>query len=277
MTEPASAATTPDDGSHHLRDLPVADPLDPPIVLIPGIDGTALLFYRQIPALARRFDVVAFPLPPTPPTHTTMATLAADLATLIREVSDQGAILLGESFGGALALTTALAYPELARGLVIVNSFPYVEKRISLRLAPWLLKATRWDAMPLVRRLTSSRLHTSHTLPEDLREFRERSKAIDRYGYIRRLEILQTYDLRRHLHEVTMPTLFLAGDEDHLVESVGWAEFMHARVPDSQVRILEGYGHICLINHDLDLCDHVGPWWEQARHAQPPEIEPDRY
>ena len=33
------------------------------IILVPGLDGTALLFYRQIPLLTRRFNVVAFPLP----------------------------------------------------------------------------------------------------------------------------------------------------------------------------------------------------------------------
>jgi hypothetical protein len=35
----------------------------PTIILVPGLDGTALLFYRQEPLLAQRFHVVKFPVP----------------------------------------------------------------------------------------------------------------------------------------------------------------------------------------------------------------------
>ncbi len=43
------------------------NPDEPPIVLVPGIDGTALFFYRQQPRLAEHFDTVAFPLPTVDP------------------------------------------------------------------------------------------------------------------------------------------------------------------------------------------------------------------
>jgi pimeloyl-ACP methyl ester carboxylesterase len=232
------------------------------LVLVPGLDGTALLFYRQLPLLTRRFNVVAFPLPNESDRH--MADLVEELRTLVVEVAPQGVILCGESFGGALSLSFALAHPELARGLVIVNSFSRIQQRIKLWLGPLALRLLPWAAMPLVRRFTEARLHSAHALPEDLREFHERSKSIGRRGYIRRVEILRDYDLRERLHEIRAPTLFLAGDRDQLVPSVEEAEFMAARVPDAKVVILEGYGHICLINHDLDLLEHVGPWWDRV-------------
>ena len=248
----------PPPGPGHLADL-VADHPDPPIVLVPGIDGTALLFYRQQPLLARSFDVVAFPLPDDP--DATMDDLVADLHQLITEVSDRGAILVGESFGGALSMSTALAHPDQVRGLVIVNSFPWLARRIQIRLAPLAMRLIPWAAMPLVRSFTESRLHSSHTLPEDLAQFHERAKAIGRRGYIRRLEVLRRYDLRDRLVELAPPTLFLAGDEDRLLPSVRWARYMAERVPGAELTVLEGYGHICLINHDLDLTDHIAPWW----------------
>lgn len=232
------------------------------IVLVPGLDGTALLFYRQIPLLAERFDVVAFPLPNE--SDRTMDDLVAELRTLIDEVAPGGAILCGESFGGALSLSTALAHPDAVRGLVIVNSFARVPQRAKLRLAPIALRMFPWGAMPLVRRFTEHRLHSPHALEEDLAEFRERSRQIGREGYIRRLEILRHYDLREQLHRITAPTLFLAGDRDQLIPSVEQAELMSARLPNAEMKVLEGYGHICLINHDLDLLDYVGPWWERV-------------
>ena len=239
---------------------PGAEPADT-LVLVPGLDGTALLFYRQLPLLAERFDVVGFPLPDDPACD--MHDLVEDLASLARQVARGRVFLCGESFGGALAMSLALAHPEIPSGLVIVNSFPVIRTRLRLRLAPLFLRALPWGAMPLVRRFTEARLHSPHCLPEDLREFHERSKAIGRLGYIRRLEILQHYDIRDRLGELRTPTLFLAGDCDRLVPSVREARTMAAAAPCADMRVLEGYGHICLINHDLNLLDYIAPWHER--------------
>lgn len=251
----------------HLRDVPGADRDDPPIILVPGIDGTALLFYRQVPLLAERFDVVAFPLPSTEGRRTSMDTLVDDLALLIEEVTGGGAILCGESFGGALSMATALDRPELVRGLVIVNSFPRIDQRLKLWAAPKLLRMLPWGAMPLVRRYTSAHLHSPHVLPEDLHEFHERAKHIDREGYIRRLEILRDFDITDRLGEIRAPTLLLAGDRDRLVPSVENGRAMQRSIPGAELRVLRGYGHVCLIDHDLDLLEEVEPWWDRVRRG----------
>lgn len=245
---------------HHLRDL--VDPGTDTLVLVPGLDGTAELFYRQIPLLRRLFNVVAFPLPDK--RQATMDELVDDLAALIVEVSPGPAVLCGESFGGALSMSLALARPELAAGLIIVNSFPYLDNRIELALAPRVARLLPWGVMPLVRRFTEYRIHSAHTLDEDLREFRQRMRGVKRDGYLRRLEILWHYDLRHRLEELEAPVLFVAGTDDKLVPSERWALYMGERVPDAEVLLLEGYGHCALINHDLDLADFVDRWWTRA-------------
>ena len=231
----------------------------PPLILVPGLDGTALLFYRQIPLLAKRFRVVTFPLPDD--SKCTMDSLVQRLYELVGRVGGNEKVLLfGESFGGALSLSLGLAHPEKLRGLVILNSFPAIRKRWRMRLGPPLLRVVPWRTMNLVRRLTRSWLHSAHTLPADLSEFSERTRAVVRRGYIRRLEILQTYDIRGRLRGIEVPTLFLAGDQDHLVPSVEEAHFMAARMPRATVKVLRGYGHVCLINHDFNLLEEISPW-----------------
>jgi pimeloyl-ACP methyl ester carboxylesterase len=252
MVQPESAATEP----------PRRGGKAPPIILVPGIDGTALLFYRQLPLLTRAFDVVSFPLPVE--AGLTMTDHVELLRQFVTTVTDGGAILVGESFGGALSLSTALAHPEVVRGLVIINSFPWLANRLQLWLGPWALRALPWGAMPALRRVTESRLHSAHTLPGDRSEFHRRALAIDRRSYIRRLELLRRYDVRPQLGAIAVPTLFLAADQDRLVPSLPWARYMAQRVPNSALAVLEGYGHSCLITHDLDLLDHVGPWWNQV-------------
>lgn len=238
----------------------------PTIILIPGLDGTALLFYRQVPLLAKRFHVLTFPLPND--SRCTMASLVENLRQAISEVTklrgEERVMLCGESFGGALSLSFALSHPEMLSGLIVLNSFPVIRKRMQLRIAPPVLKAMPWGAMRLVRRFTESRMHTSHTLPEDLDEFHQRMRWVGREGYIRRLEILQSYNIQDQLAQIRTPTLFLAGECDRLVPSLKEAQFMASRMPQATAVILKGYGHICLINHDFNLLDYVLPWLEKT-------------
>ena len=239
----------------------------PLLLLVPGLDGTALLFYRQLPLLASRFHVVTFPLPDD--STCTMESLVENLRQVIEaEIQRHGkqrALLCGESFGGALSLSLALAHPELLDGLILLNSFSRIDTQFRLRLAPTLLKLVPWGAMGLVRRFTESRLHSPHALPEDLAEFHSRMRHVGKRGYIRRLEILRDFDVRARLGEIQIPTLLLAGEKDRLLPSVQEAGFMAGRMPDASAVTLKGYGHICMINHDFSLLDYIQPWLESSR------------
>lgn len=239
----------------------------PTLIMVPGLDGTALLFYRQVPLLSRHFHVLTFPLPNDP--HCTMDSLVENLreliARIVEERGEEGVLLCGESFGGALSLSFALAHPALLRGLVILNSFPKIRKPFQLRIAPSLLRWIPWGAMPLVRRFTEARIHSPHALPEDLAEFHQRLRWVGKAGYIRRLEILRTYDITGKLSEISTPALFLAGELDRLVPSVQEANLMATAMPHAKVVILKGYGHVCLINHDFNLLDYILPWQQEIR------------
>ena len=193
-----------------------------------------------------------------------MDDLVADLARLIGEVSTDDVVLCGESFGGALSLSLALKHPNLVTGLVIVNSFPFIRSRWKLYVGPYALRLMPWGAMPVARRFTEAKIHSPHCDPDDLHEFRERSKAIGKRGYLKRIQILQSYDIRERLHELEAPTLFLAGDHDRLIPAVEEARFMSERAPFAEMEVLKGYGHVCLINHDLNLLDYIGPWYDRV-------------
>jgi pimeloyl-ACP methyl ester carboxylesterase len=229
------------------------------VVLVSGMDGTGKLFYRQVPLLARSFRVATYALRNT---ATTMDELVADLGRVIDTVAPEQrrATVVGESFGGALALSFALARPAQVERLVIVNSFSHVTPQIRLHLALFALRMLPWGAMGLVRRLTASRLHSSHTHRAEIRRFMELTASASRDGYCNRLQVLTQYDVRRRLQDIRVPTLFLAADRDHLVPSVAQARYMAARVPGSSVRILDGHGHICLIAPDIDLAQILDAW-----------------
>jgi pimeloyl-ACP methyl ester carboxylesterase len=231
----------------------------PGLVLVPGMDGTGELFYRQAPVLASRYRVATYALRDE---ATRMETLTADLARVVEEAApgEGRAVIVGESFGGTLAMSFALQYPERVRALVVLNSFPYFEPQARLRLAIAGLAVLPWGAMSLVRHATAFRMHSRHTGREEIRRFIRLTEQTKRSGYVNRLRILTEYDIRERLAEISAPTLFLAAEKDHLVPSVAQAGYMAARVPGATLRVLPGHGHICLIAPDVDLAQILREW-----------------
>jgi len=246
----------------------------PGLVLVPGMDGTGALFYRQIPTLARSYRVATYALRDT---AVTMDDLVDDLARVVDATSSAGdpAIVVGESFGGALAMSFALARPDRVAALVVINSFPKFGPTPLLKLGILGLSVMPWGAMRLVRRLTAFRLHSRHTHGDDIRQFLRRTGRATREGYIGRLKLLTRYDLRERLKDLQPPTLFLAASHDHLVPAIAQATLMTARVPGAAMHVLEGHGHICLIAPDLDL-EHLLQRWRNGRlpvRTRPPGPE----
>jgi len=229
-----------------------------PLLLVPGIDGTGKLFYRQIPALETRFHVTAT-------RHRddaeSMDELIADLDREVRRAAgDRRVTLLGESFGGALALSYALAHPQRIERLVILNSFARVGSQARLWLGYHLLRAAPWGMMRMVRRLNARRMHSPTTDRSEIRRFHELMRTTTREGYLSRLRILRTYDVRDRLPALVAPVLYLAADRDTLVPSVEQARLMSERTPAGTMRVLEGHGHSCLIAPDISLAAMLDEW-----------------
>src|SRR5215468_4520707 len=87
------------------------------LVLVPGINGSGALFYRQVPLLQRSYRVATYSLRDE---ADELDVLVEDLAQVVdRTASDRKALIIGESFGGAVALTFALKYPGRVSALVV--------------------------------------------------------------------------------------------------------------------------------------------------------------
>jgi pimeloyl-ACP methyl ester carboxylesterase len=229
------------------------------LMLVPGIDGTGKLFYRQIPRLEERFTVTPIRLRDE---AQTMDDLVADLHDEIARVADDGrrVSLLGESFGGALTLSYAVRHPERVERLVILNSFAHFGSTARLWLGYHLLRATPWGMMRIVRQLNAHRMHSPQTEREEIKRFHELMRASTRTGYLSRMRILRNYDIRDELGAIAAPVLYLAADGDTLVPSVEQARLMSELTPAATLRILEGHGHSCLIAPDMDLAAIVADW-----------------
>lgn len=97
-----------------------------PLVLIHGGAVDTRFFKDNVPALAERFRVIGTDLwghgrSPDRDGPYSLASFASDVAELIERVAGGRAHVVGHSIGAAVALTLALARPELVDRLVMIS------------------------------------------------------------------------------------------------------------------------------------------------------------
>lgn len=227
----------------------------PPLVFVPGLDGTGELFYRQEAELTKFFTVVTCSLRTS--NNFTYKDLLDDLVNMIaKDLSNSPITLCGESFGGTISLQFALNYPHLLEKLVIVNSFPYFRNRALFFAGRILLEFTPYELVQLGR-MTSVHLGL---LAEDLdntdkEKFISITTKIPKLAVVRRMDLIKSYDVRNEISKITTPTLFIVGRKDRLQNSVEEAEFMASKMPNTKIKVLENAGHVPLPSHKCSLLE----------------------
>ena len=135
--------------------LPLAGrPSLPLMVYLPGIDGTGLAAARQFPRLLERFDLITLVTPSKD--RTGFNELVEIVVDFLREEvplhpPTRPVYLLGESFGGVLALGVAEKVPELVDRLVLVNPATSFEDSLWPLLGPLLpqIPSQAYQALPI--------------------------------------------------------------------------------------------------------------------------------
>jgi pimeloyl-ACP methyl ester carboxylesterase len=217
----------------------------PPLLYLPGLDGTGRLLHRQ-PRLWDEFDVRCARYPDTPP-------------STYEELADAGARLLGgpgvvlaESFGGGVALELALRRPELVSRLVLVNTFAYFPRRVLIRLAAMLgawLPAK--PSHPMTRGLRG-RFFFAPEIPERERTaWWDRTAEVPMSAFGWRIRLIAALDLRARLAEINTPALVVVAPNDRVVPLEA-GRLLVAKLPNART-IEMPVGHAAMIHPRIDI------------------------
>lgn len=230
----------------------------PPVIYVPGMDASGELLLETAKSIRGRFRLVRLHYlseaeearPEDPYKH-----LASSIADVTKHLGP--ALIVAESFGGAVALQLALDYPQRFVGLMIVNSFAHYSPRFKIALSRLLTPIVPGSVFAHGRRFFA---------PKTLFGDRQEKEAIAAFqviegvrfdkGYRRRLRMIQKLDLRPRLSEIQQPIALYAGDKDLVVESQSEMAEMATALPNATFEIVEGGGHIIL---PLD----AEPWVER--------------
>jgi pimeloyl-ACP methyl ester carboxylesterase len=217
----------------------------PPLVYVPGIDGSGELLLGTAARLARGFRLTRLRYGGEPDGD--YASLAASVAACIERLGLEHALVLAESFGVAVALQTALDHPRRVAGLALVNGFARYHDRLGVALTRGLfalapqawIRAARARFLQrglLAPRRDEAALGALLALPANWFDARYRA----------RLALIQRLDLRARLAEIRCPVTLFAAERDRVVASLAAARDIAARIPQAEIEVLPEAGHLVL-------------------------------
>jgi pimeloyl-ACP methyl ester carboxylesterase len=234
-----------------------------PIILVPGLAGSWKLVLPLAKRLAKHFEVITYGLPgdrfpkvrPDRP-YAPIANLgghAEDLANLIAQLGLEAPTVFGVSFGGAIALETAVDYPSRIGGLIVYGAESKFRSRLGGSIARRVL-----DRYPLP---TDSRfinqffnlLHGRKPEPGSMVDFvTDRIWETDQKVMARRLAQLETFDVSDRLWRINVPSLVVAGSKDVIVPANRQRDLAR-NIAGANFESIEGAGHIGFLTHAAEV------------------------
>jgi pimeloyl-ACP methyl ester carboxylesterase len=242
---------------HHYYEL---DGEGPSLVFIHGAFGDARFFEPQWKYFSSKCKVLRYDLRGHGRTGAsgleryTMETFADDLAALLKATQIDAATVCGISWGGSIAQTFAIKYPERLKGLVLAGSsvsmsLSWGEKLLRYVLFPRAAMMLTIRAMSVERFVNFSFWLANLTLGKKwlneadhtLEYIRQCMLQIDRREYLKIWDAIYGFDLQP-LERIRCPTLVLTGERDNKM-ILRHAQEILRRIPGAEARVLPGAYH----------------------------------
>ena len=237
----------------------------PPVLLIHGaltnLDDMAL---GPMDALARDRRVIAFdrpghgwstrePLADASPWR--QAELIHDAA---RTLGVERPVVVGHSFGGAVALAYGMAFPQETAGVVALSPIVWPEPRLELalfgpRATPGAGPALGWGASATTDKAALPLLWRAMFLPQSMPERFERGFSFERAGDLGTTRatgedaaaiVTALWRSVAAYPGCRVPVRILGGDSDMVINTTLHARALAAVLPDARYRSLPGLGHM---------------------------------
>ena len=222
-----------------------------PLVYLPGLDGSAELLFMQEEELASRYRVVKVPW--RTEGDFGLDDLVSDVAAALDRAGVDRATIVAESFGGAAGIRFALEHPERVERLVLLNTFAWFPNRSLISWGRYFATVGHPRVVQAFRVLVDTPVLMLEGVPAAARKrFFEVAYAQPLSAYRRRLEILETYDVRDRLGEVRAPTLVVVAENDRVVSPEA-GRLLAERIPNATLRLLPRLGHATLLTPGVSL------------------------
>jgi 3-oxoadipate enol-lactonase len=225
-----------------------------PVLLVMGLGMNATGWWRTIPVLADRLEVVAFDnrgsgRSDVPEGPYDAELMAEDAIAVLDDAGIERAHVYGISLGGMIAQTIALRHPERVDRLVLgattaggpehVRSGDDVLRLVAAREGLTAELAV-WASVP-INYARRTREQQGQRIAEDIA--RRLRYPITGRGYGGQLAVAMSFDVAGAVGALSAPTLVLHGDEDVLVRPEN-GQRLAELIPGATLRMLPGAAHL---------------------------------
>jgi poly(3-hydroxyalkanoate) depolymerase len=247
----------------------------PPLLLINGIGATGELFDSFVDAFENldgraviSFDAPGVGLSSTPLYPPTIRQLANTMSQLIDALGYSRVDVLGLSWGGALAQELAYRHPGQVRRLILCatmhgwTSTPGRIAAMSVLMSPIRYYSTDY-LYHVAPTLYGGAIRSNRELIREHARVRS-SRPPTLLGYGWQMAALRRWTSFPWLPTLTQPTLILAGDDDPIIP-LGNAETLAARIPNAELQVVEGGGHLFLYTRPADMAHRIVDFLNRPR------------
>lgn len=243
-----------------------------PFVLVPGLAGGQGLLTPLARRLGRRHEVI---LPSLRGDRGLLGTNPAadlfehadDLARTLDRLGLERPILMGVSFGAAVALEFAVAHPHRIGGLVLWGAEARFRPTLGTTIARRVCERYPLPSdSPFLNQFFNV-LHGGKPQPGPLTDFIvEQCWTTDQSVVAHRLGMLEGFDVSDRLWRLDAPTLILAGSRDVAVPPSRQRALAEA-IPGATYAQVEGAGHVGFLTHRAEVADHVARFVRKVRRS----------
>jgi 3-oxoadipate enol-lactonase len=235
----------------------------PPLFLFHSLLSDRGSFDAIVPELAKSFRVIVPELPGfgrSQPVTGGLAAVADRIAEMIRHAADgEAAIVLGNGYGGFVALQMAIRHPGIATKLVLADCGAAFSEpgREAFRNMAAASKAKGLSAITDVamRRLFAPEFQAAH--PDLMQGRREAFLRTDPEVFRAACDALAALDLRPELGKVQVPVLVLVGERDEATPPPMSHE-LAAGLPQARLEIIPGCAHVPQLQSPRLFLDVIG-------------------
>ena len=234
-----------------------------PLVLLHSLLSDRASFDAIVPRLSQSFRVIVPELPGFGQSRAVSGGLAGVADRMAEAVTDAAgadeAIVLGNGYGGFVALQMAIRHPEIAAKLVLADcGAAFTEPgREAFRNMAAASKAKGLAAITEVamRRLFAPEFQADH--PDLMRDRREAFLRTDPEVFRAACDALAELDLRPQLARVDIPVLVLVGEHDEATPPPMSHE-LAAGLPHARLKMIAGCAHVPQLQSPEMFLDAIG-------------------
>jgi pimeloyl-ACP methyl ester carboxylesterase len=248
----------------------------PDVLLIAGLSDPAEAWMFQLDGLADRYRLTAFDnrgagRSPLPPEGFTVRDMADDAADLLRALGVERAHVAGFSGGSATAQELALRHPDVVRSLVLVSTWGRADTYFRTMADSWTWLA---ETAPSERAMLeafflwiyTARAHEDGTVAQIIDEALAFPHPQSPEGFRRQLDAWRPHDTLDRLHQISVPTLVVAGEND-LCTPPRLGRAVAERIRGAEFVVLPGEAHQPFQERPDEFNALVASFWAKVDRA----------